>query len=101
MDGRNDRGLAFGGSRGGFGDGSSGAVVADGDDGRSGRLDDGASAGTVGDGQGRGLADGVGLAGVSDLSRLRAVCRVRSQNYLRSVQVRDCSFAVGSSPSVT
>jgi hypothetical protein len=38
---------------------------------------------------------------VSDLSRLRAVCRVRSQNYLRSVQVRDCSFAVGSSPSVT
>jgi len=75
---RSSRGL------GGLGDNNSGgaaAVVADRDDGRSGGLDDGATSRAVGDCEGRGLGNGVGLAGVGDLGGLGAVCRVCGDNF--------------------
>jgi hypothetical protein len=86
------------GSLGGLGNddgGGAAAVVADGDHGRGGGLDDGATwvrvrkgfvadgsegailtTRAVGDCESGGLGDGVGLAGVGDLSGLGAVCRV-------------------------
>ena len=93
---RSSRGL------GGFGNNNGGgaaAVVADRDNGRGGGLDDGATwmsvrkrlmadssevamltTWAVGDGEGGGLGDGVGLAGVGDLSGLGAVGRVCGDN---------------------